>query len=537
MSGQRTRLHDRSDGRRSARAGAARAPLCWPRSAAATPDDPTPTPRSPRPGTRAAAPPVRSGPRTAASTRSVSGFGQNFAGGKIFFTPDTGAHVMRGAILDKYQSLGGPADGDLGFPPSTRARARPPDSRNTTFSAADKPVIFWTPDTGAHVVRGAINAAWDKLGGSAGPARRARPRTRRTSGDRRHPELHRRRGDLEQEGQGVHHGSAGAGRTACGPARSRTTPPRPSTRPAARPGGRSARSGAAQGPPYAIGPDGARAELRRRQDLLQPGHRRQRRHRARCWPSTRASAARRATSACRPASEADGGLATESRISTLRRRGQAGDLLDARLRRRHRARGDERRVGQARRRDRVARRADGRPDRERRRHHAEDSAAARSPGTSRPTTFSTEPANLASQLAGLAGAGTATRPKAPALPQAVGSDGKQVVSVAVVVVAARRSFPLLVLVAARGGCGAAEPRRGADDRDSRTTTTSSTYDTAVTTTRPMPEATAADRPASDARQACTLAESLRQAVGVTRDTDWAGWSRSASRTPATIAGR
>ncbi len=98
------------------------------------------------------------------------GFGQNYAGGKIFFSPDTGAHVMGGAILQKYESLGGPADGDLGFPTIDEGPGRVgPDSRNTTFSAADKPVIFWTPDTGAHVVRAALNAAWDKLGGSAGP--------------------------------------------------------------------------------------------------------------------------------------------------------------------------------------------------------------------------------------------------------------------------------------------------------------------------------------------------------------------------------
>lgn len=96
-----------------------------------------------------------------------AGFGQNFAGGKIFFTPETGAHVMAGAILDKYQSLGGPADSDLGFPTIDEGPGRAPDSRNTTFSAADNPVIFWTPDNGARVVRGAINAAWDKLGGSA----------------------------------------------------------------------------------------------------------------------------------------------------------------------------------------------------------------------------------------------------------------------------------------------------------------------------------------------------------------------------------
>ena len=96
------------------------------------------------------------------------GFGQNFPGGKIFFTPATGAHIMTGAILDKYMSLGGPADGDLGFPTIDEGPGRAPDSRNTTFSAADNPVIFWTQPTGARVVRGPINAAWDKLGGSAG---------------------------------------------------------------------------------------------------------------------------------------------------------------------------------------------------------------------------------------------------------------------------------------------------------------------------------------------------------------------------------
>lgn len=97
-----------------------------------------------------------------------SGFAQNFASGKMFFTPDTGAHLMQGAILDKYESLGGPADSDLGFPTIDEGPGRAPDSRNSTFSAADKPVIFWTPDTGARVVRGPINQAWDELGGSSG---------------------------------------------------------------------------------------------------------------------------------------------------------------------------------------------------------------------------------------------------------------------------------------------------------------------------------------------------------------------------------
>lgn len=108
------------------------------------------------------------GPKDGGVYPAGAGFGQNFAGGRVYFTPATGAHVMAGAILDKYLSLGGPADGDLGFPTIDEGAGKAPNSRNTTFSAADNPVIFWTPDTGARVVRGAINAAWDKLGGSAG---------------------------------------------------------------------------------------------------------------------------------------------------------------------------------------------------------------------------------------------------------------------------------------------------------------------------------------------------------------------------------
>lgn len=97
-----------------------------------------------------------------------AGFAQNFAGGKIYFTEGTGAHLIYGAILDKYQALGGAADSDLGFPTIDEGAGKATDSRNSMFSAADKPVIFWTPDNGAWVVRGAINVAWDKLGGSAG---------------------------------------------------------------------------------------------------------------------------------------------------------------------------------------------------------------------------------------------------------------------------------------------------------------------------------------------------------------------------------
>lgn len=108
------------------------------------------------------------GPRTGDVYPVGAGFAQNFAAGKMFFTPQTGAHFMQGAILEKYESAGGPAEGDLGFPTIDEGPGRAPESRNATFSAPDNPVIFWTPATGARIVRGPINAAWDRLGGSSG---------------------------------------------------------------------------------------------------------------------------------------------------------------------------------------------------------------------------------------------------------------------------------------------------------------------------------------------------------------------------------
>lgn len=97
------------------------------------------------------------------------GFAQDFANGKMFFTPATGARAVFGPILDKYESLGGPAGSDLGFPTVNEVPGLAgPDSRVSIFSANDKPVIFWTSDHGAFVVRGAMNAAWDKLGSSGG---------------------------------------------------------------------------------------------------------------------------------------------------------------------------------------------------------------------------------------------------------------------------------------------------------------------------------------------------------------------------------
>jgi uncharacterized protein with LGFP repeats len=109
------------------------------------------------------------GPKQGECYAAGQGFAQDFVHGKMFFTPATGPRSMMGAVLDKYESLGGPAASDLGFPTINEVPGLAgPDSRVSTFSASDKPLIFWTAAHGAFVVRGAINAAWDKLGSSGG---------------------------------------------------------------------------------------------------------------------------------------------------------------------------------------------------------------------------------------------------------------------------------------------------------------------------------------------------------------------------------
>ncbi len=77
-------------------------------------------------------------------------------------------------------------------------------SRIATFGAADKPVIFWTPDFGAVIVRGAMNAAWDKLGRSGGGTGRAHCGSERER-RRHHAEVQWWCDLLGQEDQEVQH--------------------------------------------------------------------------------------------------------------------------------------------------------------------------------------------------------------------------------------------------------------------------------------------------------------------------------------------
>lgn len=97
-----------------------------------------------------------------------AGAGRDYAGGAIFYSPGTGAHVMYGLILERYRELGGPA-GALGFPTTDEEEALGGSDRFSDFSAADGATVYWNPEAGAWLIRGPILEAWNHLGGAEGP--------------------------------------------------------------------------------------------------------------------------------------------------------------------------------------------------------------------------------------------------------------------------------------------------------------------------------------------------------------------------------
>lgn len=81
-------------------------------------------------------------------------------GASIYWTPDTGAHEVHGAIRDKWLELGGER-GFLGYPLTDELI--PSDSR-ARFNHFQGGSIYWTPWTGAHEVHGLIRDKWAELG-------------------------------------------------------------------------------------------------------------------------------------------------------------------------------------------------------------------------------------------------------------------------------------------------------------------------------------------------------------------------------------
>jgi uncharacterized protein with LGFP repeats len=88
--------------------------------------------------------------------------------GSIYWTPDTGAWSIHGAIRDKWASTGWER-GVLGYPTTDEAGAPDGVGRFNHFAGTGASSIYWTPNTGAHSVVGAIHAEWAATGWEVGP--------------------------------------------------------------------------------------------------------------------------------------------------------------------------------------------------------------------------------------------------------------------------------------------------------------------------------------------------------------------------------
>lgn len=102
------------------------------------------------------------GDPTGPETSTPDGYGRfrHFQGGSIYWTPDTGAYEVHGAILQKWESLGWERS-DLGYPITDESTTPDGIGRYNHFQYGS---IYWTPDTGAHEVHGAIREKWAQLG-------------------------------------------------------------------------------------------------------------------------------------------------------------------------------------------------------------------------------------------------------------------------------------------------------------------------------------------------------------------------------------
>lgn len=74
-----------------------------------------------------------------------------------------GMVMVQGEILSKYRSVGGP-DGPLGLPIGDEQPAAN-GGRCTIFQNG---AIYWSPQTGAHIVRGPIRQVWEHENDGAG---------------------------------------------------------------------------------------------------------------------------------------------------------------------------------------------------------------------------------------------------------------------------------------------------------------------------------------------------------------------------------
>ncbi|GAB4080381.1 hypothetical protein [Modestobacter muralis] len=101
-----------------------------------------------------------------ASTVALSGGGRfvPFTGGSVYWTAGTGAHVVRGAVLDAWARAGW-ENGALGYP---TGEARPL-AAGGSFQTFQRGSVYVGSKTGARVVTQELFPAWEALGWENGP--------------------------------------------------------------------------------------------------------------------------------------------------------------------------------------------------------------------------------------------------------------------------------------------------------------------------------------------------------------------------------
>lgn len=94
------------------------------------------------------------------STADGRGRFRDFEGGSIYWSPQTGVQEVHGEIRVKWAQLGGVGK-FLGFPLTDESGTPDGRGRYNHFQGGS---IYWTPETRAHEVHGAIRDHWASMG-------------------------------------------------------------------------------------------------------------------------------------------------------------------------------------------------------------------------------------------------------------------------------------------------------------------------------------------------------------------------------------
>lgn len=103
---------------------------------------------------------------TTSETGTPDGVGRynHFKGGSIYWTAKTGAFEVHGDIRAKWASIGW--ERGYGYP--TTDELPTPDGRGRFNHFTDGRSIYWTPQTGAHLIYGVIREKWASMGWERG---------------------------------------------------------------------------------------------------------------------------------------------------------------------------------------------------------------------------------------------------------------------------------------------------------------------------------------------------------------------------------